>query len=151
MEDINLLQSKDIPILYLSNLSNNTLNTIPASYASWLYKTEEGSYNHISVQNFNQSPNIIPMLPRIEMSALNKKIKIRFSLIPKSYTVHCWPEALGGFRKTYNNDSKQYLEVMDNTVTLPIEEPSYIIQISGIWEQGEVSYVFSITELTVDI
>jgi len=65
--------------------------------------------------------------------------------------VQCWPEALTGFRKTYYNTCKQYLEVEDNTITLPIEEPSYIIQINGVWDQGEVKYAFSITELIDDI
>ncbi len=143
-----ILHSKEIPLLYLSNLSTNTINTIPASYASWLNKREDGSFQHISVQNSNQSTNIVPILPIIEMSDLNKIIKIRFSLTPVSYTVQCWPEALLGFRKTYYNESKQYLDVVDNTITLPIDEPSYIIQINGFWEQGEVKYAFSISELT---
>lgn len=147
MTNINLLQSKEIPILYISNLSGNTLNTIPASYASWIYKRTDGTYNHISVQNYNLQPNIMPNLPKIEMSNLNKKIKLSFSRTPTSYMVHCWPEALQGFKKTYYNDSKQYLEIIDNTITLPIEEPGYIIQINGSWEQGEVKYLFSISEL----
>ncbi|MDF2802543.1 MAG: hypothetical protein K0S61_2446, partial [Anaerocolumna sp.] len=143
--------SKDIPLLYLSNLSNNTINTIPASYASWLYKREDGCYNHLSVQNSNQPSNTVPLLSRIEISTLNKQIKIRFSLTPNSFTVQCWPEALSGFRKTYYNDSKQYLDIVDNTISLPIEEPSYIVQINGAWDQGEVKYAFSITELIDDI
>lgn len=147
MIDINFLQSKEIPILYISNLSGNTLNTIPACYASWIYKRTDGTYNHISVQNYNLGSNIMPNLPRIEMCNLNKKIKLRYSLTPISYTVHCWPEALQGFKKTYYKDSKQYLDIIDNTIMLPIEEPSYIIQINGTWEQGEVKYLFSISEL----
>lgn len=147
MTTINLLQSKEIPLLYLSNLSNNTINTIPASYASWLYKREDGSFNHIAVPNSTQTTPAAEQRT-IEMFHLNKKIKIRFSLTPDSYTVQCWPEALKGFRKTYYNDSKQYLDVIENTITLPIEEPSYILQVNGFWNQGEVKYTFSITELT---
>lgn len=152
MTDKNLLQSKAIPSLYISNLSNYTINTIPATYANWSYGEADGaSSNEISSQNFDQLSNIAPTLTRIDISALEKQVNIRFSHTPISYTVYCWPEALTGFRKIYYNDSsRQLLEVIDNAITLPIEDPSYIVQIHAFWDQGEATYAFSISELVDD-
>lgn len=144
--------SQDIPLLIISNTERNIFKTIPPSYASWLYKTEEGLFQHISIQSTNQTTDIRKSsIPRIEMPILSSKIKINFSYEPITYSVQCWPEAPHGFKKVYYSSDISFLEVNNHTISLSLEEPAYIIQIKGIWTEGEVNYTFSISELISNI
>lgn len=62
------------------------------------------------------------------------KIKINFKKQPEKVEVEKW----------MNNDESEKVIVEDNSISVPNEKGKYIYIISGRWDKGSSSYIFSI-------
>lgn len=62
----------------------------------------------------------------------NAVLELSFSKKPKSYNVSSWNES----REDYPNE--------ENSIKVPAEKGTYIFDVIGHWDNGEVMYVFKI-------
>jgi len=107
---------------------NNKITIVQGSYC-WKKITGTECVDKISPPEILDNNKIVPF-----SVSPQSKIKINFKKQPEKVEVEKW----------MNNDESEKVIVEDNSISVPNEKGKYIYIISGRWDKGSSSYIFSI-------
>ena len=104
------------------------ITLVQGSYC-WKRIAGTGCVDKISPPEILDNNKIVPF-----SVSPQSKIKINFKKQPEKVEVEKW----------MNNDESEKVIVEDNSISVPNEKGKYIYIISGRWDKGSSSYIFSI-------